>query len=498
MQNVARDGGRDESNVLLLVTTTEREQVTFTVTTTFGKTSHTASYGTSTSVTFPADSVYVTNERQRDRYILVQAEEGKTISVYGVNDEYRSTDGFVALPCDGMSVGTPFKRYEYSIVSAKLEATVDNPQTFSEFLVIPCEDDTRVEIIPSQLVTVNANDFGTTQFGPNAHSKSGVWERLGQYPSAGSTLLVTNSVDLTGTIVRSSKPIVVFSGHQCAQVPTGQTACDHLVEQIPPHTTWGYTFLLNPLAARESGDIYRVATVYDDTEVTVTCVDEGGTNAQTEVLGTLNRAQTNNWLEYVTQDPNRPPCITPFIRKFCSLQATNPVLVAQYSQGYRVDTQCTRESVASELGDPFMSIIPPIVQYLNDYTITAITGEAGSFPTRYVSISVYKTFFQPSRILMDGVPVEPDSSKWNRIYCSEREVCGYGIYKEISLGDHTIHHESENAAISVETYGYQQQNSYGFPAGMELEPLSGMFDSMYCLCYLSMCNTTLVRGSNNY
>ena len=44
----------------------------------------------------------------------------------------------------------------------------------------------------------------------------------------------------------------------------------------------GYTFLLNPLALRETGDYYRVATVHDNTDITITCVDEGGDTIESD------------------------------------------------------------------------------------------------------------------------------------------------------------------------------------------------------------------------
>ena len=479
MQNVDRDVGRLEPELYILVTTNEPEPVEFTVTTFIegfeNSSTHNITYGTSKGVAFPADLFYIADERQRDRAIRIQAEEGKKISVYAVNDEFRSTDGFLALSCDGMTVTNDFRRYDYVILSAELTGTVDNPPTNSEFLIIPCEDDTRIDITPTQLVTVDAPDFSTPQFGPGTVSTTTMWRlQIGNVrPSAGSTLLISHSKDLTGTHIRGTKPLVVFSGHQCAQVPTGRTACDHLVEQIPPHTTWGYTFLLNPLALRETGDYYRVATVYDNTDVTITCVDEGGDTVETLSAITLSSAVTpvgSNFATFQTQHANEPPC-PPFVHKFCCLQATNPVIVSQYSQGYRVDIACT----ASELGDPFMSLIPPVIQYLNNYTISAITGEAGPFPARYVSISVHQIFFDPSHIMIDGVPVDPDRSAWQGIYCSDGEICGYGIYRDITSGDHIVYHENPNAALSVQTYGFQQENSYGFPAGMELQQISGEF-----------------------
>ena len=67
-----------------------------------------------------------------------------------------------------MTVNSDFRRYDYVILSAELRGTVDNPQTNSEFFIIPCEDNTRIDITPTQLVTVDAPDFAMRQFGPGA------------------------------------------------------------------------------------------------------------------------------------------------------------------------------------------------------------------------------------------------------------------------------------------------------------------------------------------
>ena len=483
MQNQVRQPTFKEPELYILVTTNEPEPVNFTVTTFLGSVENssmlTATYGVTTRVAFPADDYYITDTAQRDRAIRVQAEVGKKISVYAVNDEVRSTDGFVALSCDAMTVNNDFRRYDYVILSARLNGTVDNPQTNSEFLIIPCENNTRIDITPTQKVTVAATDFATTQFGPAASVPTAIWQTriTNTRPSVGDTLLIGHPNDLSGTHIRGTKPLVVFSGHQCAQIPLGKTACDHLVEQVPPHTTWGYTFLLNPLAERETGDYYRVATVHSNTDVTITCVDEGGNTVETLPPLTLSSAVGSNFAAFQTQNPNgikNTTCVDPFIRKFCCLQASNPVIVAQYSQGYRVDHAC-RNRNESEYGDPFMSLIPPVIQYLNNYTISAIGGEAGPFPDRYVSISVHETFFDPSHIMIDGAPVEPDGSAWQGIYCSDGEICGYGIYREVTSGDHTVYHENPNAALSVQNYGFQQLNSYSFIAGMELQQISGEF-----------------------
>ena len=120
-----------------------------------------------------------------------------------------------------------------------------------------------------------------------------------------------------------------------------------------------------------------------------------------------------------------------------------------------------------------MILVPPVIQYLNNYTFSTITAEAGPFPSAFISISVHERFFQPDMIIMDGSSVEADRTQWNPFYCSGGEICGYGISKQVVTGNHTIYHEKEDAALDVSLYGFQQQNSYGFISGMELEAVSG-------------------------
>ena len=466
MQNSLQDP--ETRNPILIVTTTESEPVTFNVTTFWGgienKIEFIVSYGDYVKVPFSADSVYITDSTQRDRAIRVQAEGEKTISVYGVNDDFHSIDGFLALSCDGMTVND-FNRYDYVILSAQSQET--NPKTVSEFVIIPCEDNTRIDITPSQLVTLGLTDFNTVSFGPSNFIRSGRWEsRSKERPKAGATLLITHDSDLTGTRIRGTRPLVILSGHQCGEVPAGEVACGHIVEQLPPHTAWGDTFFLSPLSSRKSGDLYHIATVYDNTEVNVTCVDGDGSNEETTFIGTLNQTQRQNFAEYLTHEEDEI-CTELFQYRYCCLEASNPVVVAQYSQSHSVDEECESK------GAPFMVIVPPIVQYRNNYTISNLAGQDGNSLDRYIGISVNVSFFQPDRIIINGSMVEEDASKWNRFYCSGGVLCGYGITIRIGSGTYLIYHENENAALNVQHYGFQQGTSYGFPGGMQLQPISG-------------------------
>ena len=89
-----------------------------------------------TRVAFNPDTVYVLSRADGDKAIWIQAEEGKKISIYVVNDESHSTDGFVALPCDAMKVPGDNRRYKYLILSAEHDITGEegSPKGLASFL----------------------------------------------------------------------------------------------------------------------------------------------------------------------------------------------------------------------------------------------------------------------------------------------------------------------------------------------------------------------------
>ena len=447
MKNV-RDRLDPEPDAYFIVTTTDPGVVNFNVTTRFAGlnvTTHQVTRDRPVRILFPADSVYVVAMSDTNKAIFVEAEEGKKISVYVVNDERTSSDGFVALPCDGMAV-TSFNRYEYIILST--QQTGSTPRA-SQFMVVVCDDDTKVTVRPSIQLS-GGGVFQNNRFGPGLSNAQSIWGNTDR--NGGETLLVSVlSTDLTGTLVRSDKPVVVISGHECGQIPSNVMACDHMSAQIPPHTTWGYTYLLNPLAYRKSGDFYRFATVSDNTSVTITCVDAGSSVPIPMLKTVVHKEPLMNWGEFQTHSNS---CDYLFIPKYCSLQATNPVVVAQYNYGHRTDA-CWNSNV----GDPFMSIIPPVVQFRNSYILPVVDVISGPIIERHFSVLVHEKYFDTYRIMYDDTPLEPNVSAWQGIYCAEGDICGYAINKTLDDETHHIYHADENAALFVHSFGLLAENS---------------------------------------
>ena len=132
-----------------------------------------------------------------------------TISVYGLNSRYQTTDTFLGLPISVL--GTEYRAIGYTKLASDL---------LSALSIVATEDDTDVEITPT----------ATTSTGRPAGKPFKVRLRKGDVYTVGARWESIGPCDLTGTRIVATKKIAVFSGHNCAYVPSKVEACNHLVE----------------------------------------------------------------------------------------------------------------------------------------------------------------------------------------------------------------------------------------------------------------------------
>ncbi len=318
----------------------------------------------------------------------------ETSTCYGLSfNSGGSADAYLALPCSKMAVD----EYEYYGISYDTLSSYP-----SVILLVACENETVVKF-NSSTITLDSME----------------------------TYLIESDNDLTGTRITSSKPLSVFSGSDCANVPQGIRGCDHLVEQVPPTVTWGSKFLVASLEGRSSGERIRVLSARA-ASVTVNC----------NTVVSVSEFQLQNGGSF--REFEIP------INSFCSIESTSPVLVTQYAYG--------RES--DGMGDPFMMIIPPIEQFTNNYFVEAFP----LFISNYVTVYVSSEFFQTAQILLHNSVV----TGWQNIVCSSGQICGYVSRMSVSTGVHSIRHQNSSAVLGVSVYGFIQSNSYGYPGGMRL------------------------------
>ena len=405
-----------------------------------------------------------------------------SLQVIGMNDNARSTDGFLALPCkayraaDGL---TSVREYKYFVFSS---GTITSTPLHSRILIIPCEEDTNgITIDQPGKVSRNVpflKRYQTYLFQQSFGTDTTTGERV--------------SIDLTGTVITSPSPLAVFVGHECGQVPTEASTCDHLVEQIPPHATYGQTFFVVPYALRRSGDIFKIGSVVDDNEITITCTRRYGiddTMTTVTSTATINRGQYHTHKTLAILDGDI--ALGDYRRDFCCIETSKPATVMQYMLGHNVDNILI-DGVAGEIGDPSMSLVPPVTQYSNNYlakTPEEVLDESKSGFTEYLSFvswAVPAPFFDPSlagdlaSFQVNGDTYSPPdrdmmgSGGYVPIFCKNGEVCGYGGFGPLEPGNITIAYNSSRnsqAGLFATIYGYMGEDSYAFPAGYQCEAL---------------------------
>jgi len=304
-------------------------------------TSFSVAAGAETVITLDPAVVLTANETIETKGIHVTALS--PVSVHVVSENATSADGYLALPTPGL--GT--KYYVMSYSSTRYSG--------SEFAVVATQNATTVNITP--------NGAGVTK-------SPGIPFTL--LLNMGETYQLANpaNADMTGTLVTSDKPIAVFSGHRCADVPTGVGYCDYLVEQLPDVSAWGKTFHTYPFSGRAR---YTVRVMASQNGTTFTTMPAG------LISGTLNAGQFAD-------------VIMSGAGEFVS---SGPVLVAQFMHGYADD--------AAAKGDPSMVLVPPAELGMTDATfgVHGLARTPGAYMNLVTETSALAT------LKLDNVAVDP-------------------------------------------------------------------------------------------
>ena len=433
------NNSRRIGNMTLFITTAESVPVPFTVSSSRGQIySGTATNSVAISVPLPSSFVVI-NDSIRDGGVWVYATDAsKELTVHGINNNTRgSTDGFVALPCHDYQK----QKYTYYAVSTYFGRTRNSKTNVeSVVLLVGCEDNTELTISPTQTIEIPSDLVRGGNSSVNISSGESYTITLDRLQ----TFLLTSTLDLTGSNVVSNKPIAFFSGHECADVPVRVAACDHLVEQLPPTLAWGRRFFIASSLGKTAGEQYKLITSTTNTTIVCYCYMSGG-NVSQEFMTTIH-GEGRSYEFHIAQN------------MFCSIQASSPILLVQFAIGGSHEP--------SGYGDPFMMMIPPVEQYSNNYTFVTQSGFQNA-----ITVTVALEFFNSEDIVLNGTSL--DGANWTEIYCSTQNVCGYSTRMSISVGRNFIHHHNPTARLGTFVYGFRRYMSYGYPAGMQLNPISG-------------------------
>jgi len=355
--------------------------------------------GITSTLTIPNNLAEVlTSETIEDRGVLLVSED--SVSVYAINFQMYTADGTRVLPIQ--TLGTHYRVAAYQGLDAFYDYN-------SEFLIVATEDETEINI------QYSANTVG----GIEAGESENIMLNAGQtYQVRGEGHLD----DFTGTLITvlddefEFHPIAVFSGSDCANVPYGCFACDHLYEQNFPIETWGYEYIITPFDFA-SFYTYKLLAHEDETNVFI--------DGELEfTLDAGDYAELNN-----AEDAH---CISSD-KKFC---------VTQFMQGIG----------CAENGDPSMLVLSandaPVPSALFSTVESAVLGQ------HFVNI-IIKTYDE-ANVFFDGTLVS--SSLFNPL-----DNCDDYSFATLTLteGTHSLDVSSGDGFIGY-VYGIGQAESYAY------------------------------------
>lgn len=363
-----------------------------------------------------------------------------SVNVYALNYRTRSSD--VAVIYSTESLG---KEYFAMCYTPHPTQTVESN---SEFLIVATTDKTTVKITP----TVD------TDKGKKANATFTVPLNKGQsYEVQSMNSNITGQGDLTGSYIVSDQPIAFYSGVKSTAIPyTGQSR-DHLYEQIPPINTWGREFYIVPLKLR-SRDTYRILAAEDETIVTV------------EGLGQTKTLKRGAFWEF-DLTVNQP----------CRVISSKKILLAQFCRSQEADE-------VNGVGDPFMIILSPMSQKINDVTFVAYETELIK-NIFYVNI-ITKTS-ETGNITLDGSAI-------GTVFKPFADGAYSYVQLPIKKGPHRlVNPDRKNGGFLAYVYGFGDNNnteSYGYGVGFNLDiqlEIGGSFE--YTNDTLVICQGTEVK-----
>lgn len=263
--------------------------------------------------------------------------------------------------------------------------------------------------------------------------------------------LLTNDLNpngLTGMEIIADKPVVVFSGHECANIPSDNNFCDHLEQQLLPVDTWGSQFIGAKFSPRGGEpDVWRVVASEPSTTINTNPAIPGVNGI------TLGRGEMAEFV--TTQD---------FV-----MSATGPIQLAQFmvgsaypgpaggcdltsafpnTSGCVIPRTC---ELGTAIGDPAFLINVPTEQFREDYLVLT--------PSQYQQD--FLTIIAPpgTNVDLDGRPVT-----------AARTRVGAWEVMRVPAPD-GAHRIVADDNIGLYAYGYDCDVSYAYPGGLNLDSL---------------------------
>jgi hypothetical protein len=338
----------------------------------------------------------------------------------------------------GASLLIPTSAWDVNYVAVNVSPADTEIAASPSLNIVAAQNDTTVTLTPVAAVTAG----GGVPAG-SAGQPMTITLAQGEYAQ------ITQTAELTGSVVSSNNPVGFMAGQNCMRYPIGTAACDHGEQMVPPVKAMSSTYvgvMYRPRASDETETFFRVIGAVDGTQLTYSS-NVGG--PPTLGMGSAVAFETGTPFTVSSQDANHPFMLFTYM--------TSADFLAD-GEGY---------------GDPdFVYDVPP-AQYLTDYVffsdptypetnlvVVRAPGSNGQFADVMLDCSGALTGWQPV-----------GSYQWTRADLQT----GFGPVGNCNNGRHEI---TSDAPFGLQVWGWGTPQtgtayvSYGYPAGMNIAPIN--------------------------
>ena len=366
------------------------------------------------------------DDQDKGIYIATNSDKVNVIGFHDSDGGNIVSDSFYALPV--IKLNDSYVHYGISVP----RATVHSALLESSILIIGTEDNTVLKLVVTQSVNIAMNN--TAIYLVPGKQYLFVVNRL-------QSIFIGSLDDLSGTKIVTDKPVSVFSGHECGNVPFDVRYCNHLIEQIPPTALWGKVYYTAPLVNKTSYSV-KILAAYASTVVNIYC---------------------NNTIDSHRIDEGEFVNITLSTNEYCAIHSNKEVLVIQFSHGGEED---------NNFGNPMMTLVPSTNQYLNVFDFSTIRDPLHTVfnYNHYVNIIVMRQYYQPSMIYLiaGGLNRSLVAERWVPIQVNSI-IEAYAAQVTIPEGMAKIFHANPAAQMMTIVYGFTAYyGSYGYVGGIRL------------------------------
>ncbi len=271
------------------------------------------------------------------------------------------------------------------------------------------------------------------------------------------------AVDITGTRVTADKPVAVFGGHTCTNVPFTRSACDHVESQLFPLETWGTRFVVTPHKLRNpepgsgsaEGTYWKFVARDDNTTINATIPITPG-----QVLPPAGEA-VPHCADYAT-DPDTGTFhldegqYCEFgTRDIFEVQASRPISIAGFMSGQ--NTVFDQVNWGDHAGDPSMFLVPPEDQYRISYTFLV----PPTYHSNYITVVIPPGF----DVVLNDEAVDPMEHDY------EMTQNGTMLMSHIEV-DPGPHYIRASIPFGLIVYAFDNYVSYSYTGGLDLTKLN--------------------------